>query len=262
VLTNKIKKYTLVVLLMLCNTLFVFPQHNVNKLMGNLLAGDGTMGFFRVGEHVQITEMLLRAIDLRVVGNEYHYLVAVNGVPEAAPFYIISHRQFNFRDLQAPNTIYENFGIVFVGDGQYLLNRIPRSTYIFRLESVAEAVARREREAREAAARREREAKEAEARREREAAEAVAKLDREAMKLGFRIDRTSNGSEVIISRYIGTEKAVRIPAQIQGMSVVGIGKLAFYRDQFTSVTIPNSVISIGESAFRNNRACLKKCVNG
>lgn len=44
---------------------------------------------------------------------------------------------------------------------------------------------------------------------------------------------------------------LEIPAEINGLPVVGIGELAFAdKTQITSVSIPNSVVSIGNSAFK------------
>ena len=58
----------------------------------------------------------------------------------------------------------------------------------------------------------------------------------------------------IITGYIGSSAAVEIPATIGGQAVLGIGDEAFYYNfDVTSVTIPNSVTSIGESAFEGLR---------
>jgi len=111
------------------------PQNNINKLTGNLLGGDGTMGHFVLGEQVHITLMLLRVLDLNVIGNEFSYLVGVNDKNAAnrlAPFYIISSRRFNLIDLDFRNTINESFIIEFVGYGEYLSNGMPARTYIFK----------------------------------------------------------------------------------------------------------------------------------
>jgi len=63
-----------------------------------------------------------------------------------------------------------------------------------------------------------------------------------------------------ITGYSGTEKALVIPSQIQGQAVTAIGDNAFrvpvvdgFEDAgLTSVVIPNSVTTIGDSAFYNN----------
>ena len=165
----------------------LFAQHNVNKLIGNLLRGDGTMGSFRTGEIVQITPMLLSVIDLNIVGNEYYYFVSINDRSAGhliAPFYIISPRMFNLIDITGyRNTISEGFTIEFSGFGNYLSGNIQRRTYIFRLESAEATKERQEREAREAReanARREQEAREAEAKRRQQVAEDAARRRMEA----------------------------------------------------------------------------------
>ncbi|WP_198556464.1 leucine-rich repeat protein [Paraglaciecola sp. MB-3u-78] len=45
-----------------------------------------------------------------------------------------------------------------------------------------------------------------------------------------------------------------IPAEINGYSVISIGGEAFIFNQLTSVTIPDSVTSIGNFAFTNTRS--------
>ena len=57
-------------------------------------------------------------------------------------------------------------------------------------------------------------------------------------------------NEVTITKYIGNDTVVNIPATINGMPVVMIGVNAFANCAFvTSVTIPNGVTSIGDFAF-------------
>jgi len=78
----------------------------------------------------------------------------------------------------------------------------------------------------------------------------------------FQIDWDTNVSGgVIITKYIGTKNEVNIPPSIQNSPVTRIGGKAFwgydersgtwsqYRN-ITSITIPNSVTSIGNSAFQ------------
>jgi hypothetical protein len=86
------------------------------------------------------------------------------------------------------------------------------------------------------------------------------------------ITKTDKG--VVIKRYRGKNKNIRLPSEIQGMpvieisdeafakkgligviipdSVTTIGDDAFISNQLASVTIPNSVTEIGQSAFREN----------
>ena len=59
-----------------------------------------------------------------------------------------------------------------------------------------------------------------------------------------------SGGTVTITGYNCPGGAVVIPATIDGMPVVGIGDEAFYNcTGLTSVTIPDSVTSIGDEAF-------------
>ncbi len=58
----------------------------------------------------------------------------------------------------------------------------------------------------------------------------------------------SNG-EVTITEYVGDDTEVEIPSTIEGYPVTSIGYGAFYENGLTSITIPDSVTSIGEEAF-------------
>ena len=53
--------------------------------------------------------------------------------------------------------------------------------------------------------------------------------------------------------YNGPDKDLVIPAEINGVPVTNIGNGVFSDNQLTSVTIPNSVTSIGWWAFFDNR---------
>src|SRR5437762_2403510 len=57
-----------------------------------------------------------------------------------------------------------------------------------------------------------------------------------------------------ITGYTGPGGTVTIPNSINGLSVVSIGYSAFAHSSLTSVTIPNSVTSIGNSAFATCRS--------
>ena len=61
-----------------------------------------------------------------------------------------------------------------------------------------------------------------------------------------------NGSSITITGYTGNGDAVDIPATINGKPVVSIGDSAFAENRLTSVTIPNSVTTIGKNAFAGN----------
>jgi hypothetical protein len=97
----------------------------------------------------------------------------------------------------------------------------------------------------------------------------------------FEAHHIDGGKGVEITRYLGSKWEINIPPQIQGIpvthiggptyyhpgsfaaknllsvtipnSVTTIGDYAFYDNQLTSVTIPNSVTSIGTCAFANNQ---------
>ncbi|MHC6203396.1 leucine-rich repeat domain-containing protein [Breznakiellaceae bacterium SP9] len=56
-----------------------------------------------------------------------------------------------------------------------------------------------------------------------------------------------------ITKYVGWDEAVVIPAQIGGKPVTAIGKEAFEKLDLKSVTIPNEVKIIMDSAFANNK---------
>ena len=59
-----------------------------------------------------------------------------------------------------------------------------------------------------------------------------------------------SGSQATITGYSGDGGAVEIPALLDGVSVVKVGPEAFFNNtSITSITIPDSVTSIGEAAF-------------
>jgi hypothetical protein len=58
--------------------------------------------------------------------------------------------------------------------------------------------------------------------------------------------------KITIWDYTGTVKNIRIPDNINGISVTAIGDMAFSDNRLTSVTLPNSVTAIGDYAFLNN----------
>ena len=69
---------------------------------------------------------------------------------------------------------------------------------------------------------------------------------------------STDGKTAYVEAYRGTAKEVTIPEKIQGAVITGIGNDAFntehhtdYNTAITKVTIPNTVTSIGDSAFIN-----------
>jgi BspA type Leucine rich repeat region (6 copies) len=61
---------------------------------------------------------------------------------------------------------------------------------------------------------------------------------------------TAANGVISISSYTGSGGAVAIPGMVGGLPVISIGADAFYNNtSLTSVTIPNSVTSIGQGAF-------------
>jgi hypothetical protein len=62
----------------------------------------------------------------------------------------------------------------------------------------------------------------------------------------------TNDNSITIFKYVGSGGAANIPSSIGGMPVTSIGNNAFYQcTGLTSVTIPNTVTSIGTNAFFN-----------
>jgi len=68
----------------------------------------------------------------------------------------------------------------------------------------------------------------------------------------FSVELTSDGSGVLIKRYLGRVLTVQIPSTIEGLPVKEIGKDAFNGADvanITSVTFPQGLVKIGEKAF-------------
>jgi len=65
----------------------------------------------------------------------------------------------------------------------------------------------------------------------------------------FKVSVDLSGEGVVIDKYLGKEKVIKIPSKIQGFPVLEIGEKAFFGSLVTSVTIPEGVIRIGYAAF-------------
>lgn len=61
----------------------------------------------------------------------------------------------------------------------------------------------------------------------------------------------NSNDEATLTKYTGTDKEVVIPSSIDGYPVVGISSLFSGNTTIESVTIPNTVLTIGGSSFRN-----------
>ncbi len=55
--------------------------------------------------------------------------------------------------------------------------------------------------------------------------------------------------DIIITKYIGTEKNVIVPAMIEGMPVKYIGESAFKESDIETVVLPDTIESVGIAAF-------------
>jgi len=67
----------------------------------------------------------------------------------------------------------------------------------------------------------------------------------------FKVKKEGNG--ITITGYVGKRADVVIPGRIQNLPVIGIDSSAFFFCfDLTSITIPDSVINIGEDTFSSN----------
>lgn len=65
--------------------------------------------------------------------------------------------------------------------------------------------------------------------------------------------KANEGGGVTITKYVGWDTEVVIPAAIGGVPVRAIGKEAFRDAGLTSITIPEGIVEIGPDAFQNNK---------
>ncbi len=81
----------------------------------------------------------------------------------------------------------------------------------------------------------------------------------------FTVGLTDDGAGVVIKRYIGSETRIKIPATIQDMPVIEIGKGAFTAERINteidgiearliSLELPPGVTKIGQQAFQSQKA--------
>jgi hypothetical protein len=76
------------------------------------------------------------------------------------------------------------------------------------------------------------------------------------------LDYTTGNGAITITRHTGPGGAVTIPGTINGLPVTSIGQGAFWAcSSMTSLTIPDSVTSIGDYAFNGVRSLVLPCVN-
>ena len=61
--------------------------------------------------------------------------------------------------------------------------------------------------------------------------------------------RVQEDGTIEILKYLGTSKAVKVPDTVEGMEVTRIGDEAFCYSTVETITIPDSITSIGQSAF-------------
>jgi len=67
----------------------------------------------------------------------------------------------------------------------------------------------------------------------------------------FDYEINSKGT-ITITKYIGYTANVTIPSSIGGRTVTDIGTEAFYYTNVVNVTLPSTITTIGNSAFKNS----------
>ncbi len=67
---------------------------------------------------------------------------------------------------------------------------------------------------------------------------------------GLNFEKTADGKGYIVTKYVGNEKDVEVPAKHEGLPVVAIGECAFSGcTKLETITLPESIQLIGEYAF-------------
>ena len=69
----------------------------------------------------------------------------------------------------------------------------------------------------------------------------------------FEYNLIDDGKAVMITKYRGTRKDMHIPPVIRNLPVTGIAEQVFFRNDLSTVIIPEGVTTIGKSAFANNQ---------
>ena len=77
----------------------------------------------------------------------------------------------------------------------------------------------------------------------------VGPLANSGAQAQFNFTTNSDGTSVTITSYTGGGGALTIPGTLGGLPVTGIGTNAFAGDAMTAVTMPDSLVSIGDGAF-------------
>ncbi|GAB6393208.1 MAG: leucine-rich repeat domain-containing protein [Treponematales bacterium] len=65
--------------------------------------------------------------------------------------------------------------------------------------------------------------------------------------------KANDDGSVTITKYIGWDTEVVIPAKIGGKTVTAIGEEVFKKTELTSVTLPEGIVTIGKLAFAENK---------
>jgi hypothetical protein len=106
---------------------------SVQNLIQNLIDVGFNIGTpFIQGDVVSIPQGLLIAIDLSQSNGSYDYLVLINNnTSSLKPFYVHANRSLSI--MGSDNMIFESIKIEYQGPAEYLQNRIPKSTLLFKM---------------------------------------------------------------------------------------------------------------------------------
>jgi hypothetical protein len=106
---------------------------SVQNLIQNLIDVGFNIGTpFTQGDVVSVPQGLLIAIDLSQSNGSYTYLVLINdNTSSLKPFYVYTNRSLSI--MGSDNMIFESIKIEYQGTAEYLQNRIPKSTLLFKM---------------------------------------------------------------------------------------------------------------------------------